>query len=194
MRKLLLPAFASCSLLVLAAPAGALAHSHAHRRGARHSARRHHRHAVIQLRDFKASGAPPLPAGAAEPAGPQQPAPPVPEKAATVVSYAAGVLTIRLNDNSTVSGKVGEETDIRCVTAAAPEGGEDEGQESSMRAHDSSVGGDEQSQEGDDQDQQQGDGEHGCTGTPLSEGATVLDAELAVGPGGAVWRHVEILQ
>jgi hypothetical protein len=205
MRKLLPAALMSCLLLILAVPAGALAHSRGHHHSVRHARRHHRRHAVIQIRDFRASSAP----AQSMPASPTSPTPP-PEKAGTVMTFTGGVLTIKLNDNSTVSGKVTEDTDISCVSASAPQGDDDNGDGSQSRAHESWAGSGDQSQGGaaqsqgqseepgerDDQGQgdDQGEGSQGCTGNPLTEGATVLEAELAIGPNGSIWRQVAVLQ
>jgi hypothetical protein len=187
MKKMLLAGSASLLLLALALPAGALAHSRGHHRSARHSLRHHRRHAAIQVRDFHASAAP-------SSTGSQPTTPPTPEKAGTVVSFTNGVLTIKLaSDGSLVSGKVTEDTEVHCAAASASGGDDEQGDASSTSAHESSVSGDEQSQEGDDQGDQ-GEGGQSCSSNPLVEGASVLDAELAITPQGAVWRHIDLLQ
>jgi hypothetical protein len=194
MRKMLFAAFASTMLLALALPAGAFAHR-AHHRSARHTARHRHKHAAIRVLDFHAAaapGAPSTPAGT----GTQPTTPQGPEKAGTVASFTGGVLTIKLNDNSLVSGKVTEETEIHCTSASGSGGEGDQGDASPVRAHESwAHAADEQSEAGTDTDDQPGEGEQSnCPANPLGEGIPVLDAELELGPAGAVWKHVDLLE
>lgn len=197
MRKMLPAAFVSTMLLALALPAGALAHR-AHHRSARHTVRHRHKHAAIRVLDFHAAAAPSAPSTPTGSGIPPAPTSPGTEKAGTVVSFTGGVLTIKLNDGSTVSGKVTEETEVHCTSASASGAEDDQGDASpsppqghESRAHAAS---EQSGAEGTDTDDQQGEGQQGsCPANQPAEGASVLDAELELGPSGAVWKHVELL-
>ena len=183
MRRIAFTAVAS-SVRALAAPSVALAH------GTHHHRRHHHaRHARL-VRFGPATALP----GASGQGAPQAPAN---ESAGTVASYDGGVLKITLGDGSSVSGKVTEQTFIAVVPASSqggPQGwhGDERhppfhgrsGQSGEHRAWADCFGG----------------GGSGSIGFPsanaqdaLVAGATVEAAELSFGPGGAVWRYVEVL-
>jgi hypothetical protein len=200
MRKLLLAAIAG-SLAALALPAGALAHHH----GARHALRhhRHHRHALVHILDFRAAAAPMTTTSPTTPA--TTPQPPTPETAGTVATFSNGVLTLKLNDGTLVSGKVTENTEIQCTSASQQGNNDGHGDEMSTRAHESWAHSGQQGSQADDGQQgaqgqegndqgDQDDNEGGCPANPLTEGAKVLDAELEIGPAGAVWERVDLLQ
>src|SRR5690242_1057691 len=87
---------AACALMAGAVPASALAHHHS-----RHHSRTHH----AKLRHFGHETTAPTSANAADNAG-------------TVQSFTGGVLTIALNDGSTVKGMVTNDTELECT---APE-------------------------------------------------------------------------
>jgi hypothetical protein len=191
MKRMLLAAAAS-SLLVLAAPSVASAH-HGKCHGRSHHACSHVRHAHhARLLKFGAS--------LSTTATTTTPTPPASEPAGKVASFEGGVLTIMLTDGSAVSGKVTEQTEIRCESAAPTEGddADDQGDESSGgNGEDSSshVGfssrGDDLSSGGGDDD---GGDAQACTSTALVPGAVVLEAELSIGSGGAVWEHIDLIQ
>jgi hypothetical protein len=199
MKRMLLPLLAS-SLLALFAPAVASAH-----RGHHH----HKRHArSARLLNFGAAVVPLPPGGA-----PPEQATPTNQAAGTVVSYTGGVLAIKLTDNSTVAGKVTEETELRCQPATPPtEPGDDDGGDSERGSE-----GDEQhgqsapsqfaSQHGDffahSADSQDSDGDEGddngnqsqesCNTAALTPKTVVLEAELKLSSAGAVWEKVVIV-
>src|SRR3954454_24250833 len=137
MRRMLLMTVASSALL-LALPAGTSAHHHAHK--ARHHARHHIRH-HSRIRHFGTL------ANTKSVAGTNTSSPVTP--AGTVASFTEGVLTITLADKSTVSGKVTDDTELRCVTEGAGDD-DDFGEHHAFAAdHGSS---DDQGEDNDDQD------------------------------------------
>jgi hypothetical protein len=118
------------------------------------------------------------------------------------------VLVIALNDGSTASGKVTEQTEIHCQAAGSTgsDDGSDEGDRSdgegeggssdgsSSAGHDAraaSVGLDD---EGDGSSGGQEGGSPACTTAALVPGAVVREAELRIGSSGAVWDHVDLMQ
>jgi hypothetical protein len=123
-----------------------------------------------------------------------------------VTSYTNNVLTLTLNDNSTVSGKVTEGTRIRCVKAAStpPAGteptdgspGDDNGQGDDQSRGDMSQGGEGW---GDHKDGGNDEGEEGtpeppCDSSLLVPGAIVRAAELRIGPGGTEFESVVLVR
>jgi hypothetical protein len=199
MRKTIITAIASAALAV---PGIALASHHGERQlrddhGVQHKRHhaRHHRHAHIVTFGAAASSAP---SGAPGTSSPTSPVPPGQETAGTVASFSEGTLTIKLNDGSTVSGKVGDFTEIEChpATAAAASHGDDNGQGDDNDQADDNGQGDDRNDgaghdEGDDNGQDQA--EH-CTTAALVTGAVVREAELSVSSAGAVWKKVELGQ
>jgi hypothetical protein len=170
MRKLLLLVTASCAVLAFA-PATALAHRHHHHR--RHHARIHHRRFGSDLGSPTTNGTSPQSAG-------------------KIQMFANGVLTIALNDGSTVSGKVTPFTEIECQ-AAQPTGMDQnfgDSSDQSQSGGDQSQGDDDQGQ-GDDQGEQQG-GSQACMAA-LVQNALVQEAELNVSSAGAVWRNIDLV-
>src|SRR5258708_2940072 len=111
MRRILLMAVTG-SALALAAPGVASAHH-----GKRHHARHHKRAHLVKFGTASlstTSSAPTTTTPTGQPAG-------------KVASFEKGVLTITLTDGSTVSGKVTEDTELGCRSAAAQENsGEDD--------------------------------------------------------------------
>jgi hypothetical protein len=204
MKRILLTAMAS-STLALAAPAVASAHHGTHHAGARHSSS-HKRHAKrAHVVTFTSSTVAGSHSGASA-------TPATGETVGTVTSFTGGVLTLTLADNSTVSGKVTERTEIKC----GPGGGS-----SGESGDDDQGGGDDQGgsgavgqgapagsgpiaagQRGDsmegsrggNQQDEGGENEAGCTAAALVPGATVREAELRVSSAGAVWEKVDLAQ
>jgi hypothetical protein len=207
LKRNLLAAVATSSILALAAPALALAQGKHHHHGARHaSAHKRHGHRA-HLLTF--GGSLTGPSGAAPTTG--TPA----GGAATVVSFTEGVLTIELtSDKSIIKGKVTDQTELECQPAAGTGQGSDDDQQQS--------GGDQQ-QSGDDQDGSEGDEggpsgptqgsgqpmahssdvgddpgeeqdeEETCTTAALQPKAVVLRAELRIGDNGvAEWEKIEL--
>jgi hypothetical protein len=140
--------------------------------------------------------------------------PPAPENAGAVASYTGGVLTLTLNDGSTVSGKVTADTRIGCIKAtptppAGTEGqptdegpGDDNGQGDDQNRGDMSQQGDHESSEwhgdqgNDDDDDDGGPGvsEPPCDSSALVPGAVVRAAELRIGPGGTEFESVWLVR
>jgi hypothetical protein len=116
------------------------------------------------------------------------------DNAGTVQSFTDGVLTLTLNDGSTVKGTVSEATRLECF---APEqssprrmdtdrrGGDGPGD----RGDDNGPGDD---QRGDDQGEDQNEGNN-CSTADLTPGAVVHEAELRIDSAGAVWKKVELV-
>jgi hypothetical protein len=96
-----------------------------------------------------------------------------------------------LNDNSTVSGMVTNDTEIECQSVMggdiASDGGPGSGDNNGGdNSGDQGDGGDDQG--GDDQ----GQDEQSCSMTALVPGATVDGAELQISASGATWSKVEL--
>jgi hypothetical protein len=123
------------------------------------------------------------------------------EDAGTVASFENGVLTIALAKGGTISATVTDETEVECDDDAGDDRGEDEG--------DDENGDDEGEDEAEDSAHASGDGDddegehddHGgdaqnedCGAEALAAGARVLEAELKVIGGEAVWTSVELLK
>jgi hypothetical protein len=187
-------------VLALAVPSAALAHhGHGHHH---HKAKAHH--AKFRIVHIGASATTPA---STVPSATAPSTLPAPENAGTVSSYVNGVLTLTLNDNSTVSGKVTNDTSIECIKAStAPAGdeqasndqsqGDDNGQgddqsRGDMSEHGAPVSGASQDEHGDG-----GDGEAPsaseppCDSSALVKGAIVRAAELRIGPGGGEFESV----
>jgi hypothetical protein len=144
----------SAALMLLAiAPAGALARHH------RHHQRRHH----SRLERFGDVSGGATTASSANDAG-------------TVQSFTGGVLTIALNDGSTVSGGVTNDTEVEC---AAPE------QAQTMHEDGDGGGGDGDSSAGEAEEQN-------CSAASLTPGAVVREAELGISSAGSAWKKVEL--
>jgi hypothetical protein len=202
MTRMLLTA-ATSSVLALAAPAVAQAHHGKHPHGARHAShKRHHHAAQAHVLSFGASA----PAQTTTPTTTTTPpTTPSNENAGTVKSFEKGVLTITLNDGTTVSGQVNESTRLECLSATPTEtsgdddqgGGDDVGGSSSGEhggpssqahaadSHGEGGGGHESSDEG---------AQQSCTTEALVEKAVVREAELSVSSAGAVWEKVELVK
>jgi hypothetical protein len=192
MRRIVIAAVATLSL---AAPSAALAHHH----GERHHRRGHH-HGQAHVLAFHAQ----TPAGSTTSRGtPSTNTTPASEESAgTIASFENGVLTIKLNDGSTVSGKVTEQTEIECP---APTGSSSPGPSGYGERR---YGGDGRF---DDQGQNEGSWQQGgpgddhagcpghqasgqqnepCTTAALVPNANVKEAFLGVGGQGATWLKV----
>jgi hypothetical protein len=131
------------------------------------------------------------------------------DTAGTVASFSGGVLVIKLNDGSMVTGKVTPDTQIECQ---APEqttsggsdensgdgdhnsGGDNEDQQSgggdnpTTGGHDASDTNDNDANENDNEDQAQ----PACDSSALTTGAVVREAELKLSGGGATWEKVDL--
>jgi hypothetical protein len=193
-------------LLTLAVPSIALAH-HGHR-GHHHKVNSRAHHAKFRFVHVGAAvtTAPGAPSGSSttQPTAPTS----TPENAGTVASYTNNVLTLTLNDGSTVSGKVTSGTDIRCIkatpTPTTEEGGDhsqgdDNGEGDDQSRGDMSQQGNQQSggdsgQSGDDGGEPQDALEPPCDTSALVSGAVVRDAELRIGPGGTEFESVWLVR
>lgn len=204
MKRTLLTMVAS-SMLVFAVPAVASANHGKHHHGARH-ANSHRRHAKgARLVTFAPAAAPVSDA----PATPATPTTPADETAGTVTSFTNGVLTITLTDGTVVSGKVTEQTELRCTPATPPttsgdddqRGGDDQGGGASGEHGGPSVSGQVGASQrsdfqgggdgGDGSDDNHGANES-CTTAALVAGAMVREAELSLSSAGAVWEKVDL--
>lgn len=204
MRRSLLTA-TGITALALAMPGAALAHNgHGHHHHHHHRGRAHAHHAKFRMVHIGS-------VTTTTPTTPTTPTPPAPANAGTVTSYTGGVLTLTLNDKSTVSGKVTNETRIRCVKATPPtmepgaEGpGDDNGQGDDQSRGDMSQQQGDHSQgawrHGDDGDDDDGPGpgagepEPPCDSSSLVAGAVVRAAELRIGPAGTEFESVLLVR
>jgi hypothetical protein len=175
MKRMLLVAVTG-SALALAAPGVASAHH-----GKRHHAR-HHKHA--HLVKFGTASVSTTSSGPTTPTPTGQPA-------GKVASFEKGVLTITLTDGSTVSGKVTEDSKLRCRSATAQESSGDDDQGDDEQGDLSARASDRNGAQGDDDDSGT---QTACTTAALVPGAVVGEAELSVSSAGAVWEKVELIQ
>jgi hypothetical protein len=172
---------AATALIAGAVPASALAHHHHHHK--------HHGRHHARFERFGDQNAPTSTSSS--------------DNAGTVQSFTGGVLTIALNDGSTVKGTVTNDTELECTSA----------QQSSTRMHedgDGGSGGDQSSGDDDqasgtqtqgDDDNGQGDDDQGedqnesssCSSSSLTPGAVVHEASLSISGSGATWRKVELV-
>jgi Ni/Co efflux regulator RcnB len=103
--------------------------------------------------------------------------------AGMVQSFQNGVLTIKLTDGSTVSGRVTSDTRVSC-----------EAVERDFTSHDRGSGSSGSGDHGDRGDR----GDNGRDNDPIclaeldKAQTTVGDAELSVSPAGATWREIEL--
>lgn len=217
MRRIVLAAVVPAALL--SAPGTALAHHHhGHAHRAQHHARRHalrHSH-LLRFGAFTAPAGSPAGSPSAPSSPTPTPTPTPPQPAGKVLTFEGGVLTIALTGGEKVSGKVTEETRLICVPATpAPStepgkddqgGGDDNatqrpgenGGPGQMAPGQPNGGADHQDQN-DNEDDQGGDWDdqdgqpQGCETTVLTAGTPVLEAELNIGPAGAVWESLVIV-
>ena len=171
MRRILFMALAAVALCV-AVPTLALAHN-----DHRSHHKRHHRvsHEFFKAHRHDRSGNSGSSTRATEPT------------AGTVTSFANRVLTITLNNGSTVSGAVTSNSEIKCDNAAMHnrdnDAGDDHG-DAVLRHGDG--GGDDR----DNADRGDNDNNQTCIPTP---GMAVRNAELTVNGNGAFWNEVELV-
>jgi hypothetical protein len=191
------------SAFALGAPAGALGRAHRHH--SKHHARHSHR-VKSHIMRFAASN-------------PSAPATTTPsDNAGTVASFTNGVLTLTLNDNSTVSGKVTNATEIGC-TSPTPvstdfrsrssdgggDGGGGDGQSggqtsgsqttgSQQSGGDDNGGGDDNNAGDDNDGDENGGGTQTCDSSSLVPGAVVHEAELRIDSSGATFKKVELVK
>jgi hypothetical protein len=186
--------FMGLAALALCAPGAALARHH-------HSRHHHHRRHHARLVRFGTRAADTTTGTTTGTTGTGST-----DNVGTIASFTNGVLTLTLNDGSTISGKVTDATQIECNSTQA--GGTDTGDDSSGDSSDGSSasgssttqwsdgGGDQgDDNQGDDQggdDQGDNGGSAPCDSTALVAGAAVHEAELQIGSGGSVFSHIEL--
>jgi hypothetical protein len=206
MRRAMLAAL-SVIALALASPGAALAH-HGHR-GHHHKGKVKAHHARVRFERFGA----PTPSSSETPSdtGSEETKTASPtEVVGTVASFENEVLTITLNDGSTVKGKVTSATEIECMTASAGASSTEEGREEDKGSGDDQSGdrdqgsSDEESQSSGEEGQSKEDGgdddvetaaaEPECGTAALTPGTGVREAELKIGPGGAEFESVELVK
>jgi hypothetical protein len=110
------------------------------------------------------------------------------ENAGSVDSFENGVLTIKLASGGTLSAAVNDDTEIECDETPGDDRGHDEGDDDDDdgdHGEDRTLAG---HHHGDDDD----DAEE-CGTDALVAGTKVLEAELKVRGGEAVWTEVELL-
>ena len=203
MKRMLLAALAT-SMLALFAPAIAAAQHRHHHRG---HARVHKGHAKTSRLLVFGSASVLAPSSTTTPI-----VKPEPEKAGTIESFKEGpanegVLTIKLADESKVTGKVTRETQIRCPTPPPEAGDNDEeegsdddqgGAQSDQRSARSESGsfgsrhGDVMAHSACHHSASSAEHQTSCTTASLVAGAVVLAAELKLTPTGAVWEQVAL--
>jgi hypothetical protein len=207
MRRMIITAIALTGLVVPGAAIASHQGEHQRRadeRGINHH-KRHHHHAHVVRFGSAAAMQPASPSGSTQASGPGASAG---ETAGTIASFTGATLTITLNDGSTVSAKITEDTEIECrattARAASDDGSADDNDQGDDRGQDgrlgSSSGGEEQGdvsgREGDDNGDGQAapdEAEH-CTTAALAAGTVVREAELRVSSAGSVWQKVELGQ
>jgi hypothetical protein len=188
------------SAFALGAPAGALGRAHGHH--SKHQAKHHARHShrvKSHIRRFAAS----------DPSAPATTTPS--DNAGTVASFTNGVLTLTLNDKSTVSGKIADATEISCTSATpvsndfrsrSRDGGGDNGGGDEQSGGQTSVsqqsggddnGGGDDNNDGGDGDEN-GGGTQTCDSSSLVPGAVVHEAELRIDSSGATFKKVELVK
>jgi hypothetical protein len=187
------------SMLTLAAPGiASAAHNGGHHRRALH-ARAHARHArrVHVLAIGAASGS----STTTNPSTGTTTTPTSNESGGTVTSYTNGVLTITLNDGTTmISGQVTEDTQIGCrpaTPAATPGEDQDADDQGSSAGGDQGAGAQGANQQGGQDGSHDGGGDQGeesCTTAALVKGAIVRRAELRLSSFGAVWEKIDLIQ
>lgn len=183
MRRTLITLVMSAAVLV-AAPSAALAAHHSHHHARHHRARRasHIRHRQFGRADTTQPGNS--------------------EQAGTVASFANGILTITLNDGSTVSGAVTNDTQLSCMAPDSTSQGDDEsgsGDDSSNSGDDngdsSSTSGDDNGDNSSASDDDNGgdDNAQMCSTADLTPGTPVAEANLEVSGSGATWNSVDLI-
>lgn len=200
MRRAMLAAL-SVIALALASPGAALAHHHGHR--GHHKGRVRAHHARVRFEHF---GAPvPTSSDTSSGSGPEE-AKTVSsaEVVGTVASFEDEVLTITLNDGSTVKGKVTSSTEIECMTASTASSSPEESQgDDKGSGDDESHQGDQSSSDEEGQSKEDGGDDNGaetaaaqlaCGTEALTAGTGVREAELKIGPAGTEFESIELVR
>ncbi len=115
------------------------------------------------------------------------------ENAGEVESFEGGALTVKLFAGGTIGGMVNESTEIECDHQSGEAQTSEDGQDN--QSEDQQSGDEGQSGEGSGEaETSDGGGQAGsCTTANLTKGALVREAELEVGPGGAVFHSVDLV-
>jgi hypothetical protein len=181
MKRLTFTAMASALVLAIA-PASALARHHSKR----HHHKRVHHARVVHRRFGDINNSPTTPTT------------PPPSAIGTVDSFTGGVLTIKLNDKSTMSGKVTSDTEIECEAADNSttttthddgDGGSGQSGQGDQSGGDNNTGGDDN---GAGENENENENAQNCS-TSLAQGASVSGAELKLSSAGAVWEKVRLI-
>jgi hypothetical protein len=112
------------------------------------------------------------------------------ENAGTIASFEDDVLVLNLAGGGTLSALVTDRTDIECDDDAGDDRGHDGDDDGHHGDGDDDRDGDARAAHG---DKRHDDGED-CGDDALAAGATVLEAELKVRDGKAVWKELELLK
>ena len=107
---------------------------------------------------------------------------------ATVKSFEDGMLTISLANGGTLTAAVTDDTEVECDDDAGDDRGHDDGDDDHHGDHH----GDDDAQAAHD-DPGDDDENEDCGTDALVAGTKVLEAELKVSNGEAVWEKVELL-
>jgi hypothetical protein len=204
-RTMLIGLLLAAAALAIPGTASARRAAAARHHSAHHACKRKHHCAHARLLRFGPVSEQGATANAPSAPAPTTPAPTTPaptspstEIAGTVASFTGGVLTINLTGGGSVSGKVTEATELECETPGGDdqggEGDDDSGGPTGDAFRADQIAGGDQEQSGED-DQGGGDdmGQSSCPPEALKEGAMVREAELEVGPGGAVWEQIVLV-
>ncbi len=185
-RKLELTLMAAIAMIaVMALPGLATANSRHHHRG------RHARHLSVWVSETVPN----------QPTTPGNTPTTGQDNAGTIASFDGTTLTITLNDGSTLAGQVTSSTEIECAQSTTQQGSNDGQQgDSGDQGQSGNSSGDQsdgQDQSGGSQDQSGGDQSEGddsgsCTTAALVPGAIVHEAELEIGPNGAVFHSIHL--
>lgn len=130
------------------------------------------------------------------------------ENAGTVTAFANGELTITVFDGTTLTGKVTDDTEIKCDdddARASHDPGDDDDDRSGPGDGDEGDRGDDHNHRHDDDedDDDRGDHRHGhhgddddddddCAQDALAVGAVVEEAELKISSAGRIWDEIEL--
>jgi len=180
--------FAAALMLLAIAPAGAMA------RHGRHHRSRHH--ARIERFGTDVSGS-----STNSGTNTSSTAPTSSNSAGTIQSFDGTTLVIALNDGSTVSGAVTNDTECSTMSSSSTHedgdggsgGDNSSGSGDQSGSNDQSSGSEDQGG-GDDQNEgnDQEDENNACTTSNLTPGAAVSGAELRITSSGNVWKDVEL--
>jgi hypothetical protein len=111
------------------------------------------------------------------------------QNAGMVAGLTNGTLTITLNDGSTVSGKVTQDTQIECDSSGSTTMHADDASAENSNSGDDDSG----SADSGDDDAQEDQGAQSCSSSDLQPGTPVREAELKVSGAGATWDKVDLV-